>query len=168
MQTLEGSASLLLPPATKLRQSLGLCLRRGGLCLGGLCPGVSVQGVSVRGVSILGVSVQGMSLQGVSVGGSPRESISRGVSVLGVSAQGMSLPRRCLCPGGSLSEGSLSGESLPQRHPQYGNMRAISILLECILVSQEEALGTPPSGYFFLESANVTDWTGRLFILSIC
>ena len=129
-----------------------------GLCPGGLCPG----GLYLGGLC------PGMSLQGVSVGGSPRESISRGVSVLGVSSQGMSLPRRCLCPGGSLSEGSLSGESLRQRHPQYGNMRAISILLECILVSQEEALGTPPSGYFFLESANVTDWTGRLFILSIC
>ena len=54
-----------------------------------------------------------------------------------------------LCPGGSLSRGSLSrgwgvsvhggggvlsGRSLSRRSPHYDNMRAVSILLECILV----------------------------------
>ena len=71
-----------------------------------VCPqeGVSVQGVPVQGVSVQGVPVQG----GLCPGGS----LSREVSVQGG-----------LCPGGSLSK----------RTP-YGNVRAVRILLECILV----------------------------------
>ena len=48
---------------------------------------------------------------------SGRGSLSGGFSVQGVSVQGG------LCPGGSLSG-----------RPPYGNMRAVRILLECILV----------------------------------
>ena len=43
---------------------------------------------------------------------------------VGVSAQGV------LCPGGSLSSAGLC-----QGDPLYGNVRAVPILLECILVS---------------------------------
>ena len=112
MQTLEGGASLLLSPATKLRQSnvfTPVCdsVHRGGLglCLGGLPSGVSVQGVSVRGSLFLG-----------------------------------SLSRGCLCPGGLCPGVSVHGVSvwgvIPTETPPYGNMRAVSILLKCILVSE--------------------------------
>ena len=65
-------------------------------------------GLSVQGISVLGVSVQGRDLY-------PRVSVWRGVSVNGG-----------LCQGGSLSG----------RPPMllYGYVRAVRILLECILV----------------------------------
>ena len=78
---------------------------------GCLCPGRSL---SRRGLCPEGVFVRG--------GPCPGWSLSRGFSVQGVSVWG-SLSRS-FCPGGSLSE----------RPPSpYGNMRAVRILLECIL-----------------------------------
>ena len=77
----------------------------------------------------------------VSVWGSlcPVGSLSGGVSVQGwrVSVQGVSV--QGLCPGESLSRGSLFGGCLSRgvsfmEIPLYGNERAIRILLECILV----------------------------------
>ena len=64
----------------------------------------------------------GVSAQGVSVLG---ESLSWGVSV-----QGQSLSMEGLCPGGSLSRGVSVRET-----PLYSNEQAVSILLECILVT---------------------------------
>ena len=86
-----------------------------GLCLGGLCPGGSL--------SREGVSVQGRGLC-LGRGSLSREgSLSRALCPGWVSVQGS------LCPVASLSRGSLSGRS-----PQYGNVRAVCIPLECILV----------------------------------
>ena len=84
---------------------------QGDLCPGGLCPGGS-----------LGCLCPG----GLCPGGG---SLSRKVSVQGVYAQeGVSICRASV-QGGSLSKGG----SLSER-PPYGNMRAVRILLECILV----------------------------------
>ena len=82
----------------------------------GLCPGGGSWSLS-RGVGVWGVSVQGWSLskgplsRGLCLGWS----LSGGVSVQGncfcrrgVSAWGSLCRKRGLCPGGSLSEGSLS------------------------------------------------------------
>ena len=58
-------------------------------------------------------------------------------SQVSVCPQGGSLSRGGLCPGGSLFRGSLSrGFTVlcPER-PPYGNVRAVHILLECILVT---------------------------------
>ena len=59
--------------------------------------------------------------------------VSRDISVQeGVSVWG----RGCLCPEGSLSRRGVSVQGdLCQGDPLYGNMRAVRILLECILVS---------------------------------
>ena len=95
------------------------------LFTGGLCPvGVSVQGDLCPEVLYPGGSLSRGSLSESLCPGDP--SLSRGCVCLG----GVSVHGGCLCPGWSLSKGrgSLSG-----RHP-YGNVRAVRILLECILV----------------------------------
>ena len=61
-------------------------------------------------------------------------SLSRGVSV-GVFVQG-SLSRGVCIQGGLGPEGSLSREGVPVSSHPYGNVRAVRILLECILVCQ--------------------------------
>ena len=106
------------------------------LFTGGLCPG----GISAQG----GVCLDGCLNRWVlctrgwylSRGGS----LSRRVSVQGVSVQrevsvqGSLCTEGGLCPGESLYRGwSLSGGSLSGR-PPYGNVRAVRVLLECILV----------------------------------
>ena len=119
---------------------------------GSLCPGEGDLSVQERGVSVQekGVSVQ---KRGVSLsrrGGSlsrTRGSLSgRGGSLC--PGERVSLSRRgglclgegCLCPGGVSVQGSMSkgeGESLsgtPLPRPSYGYVRAVCILLECILV----------------------------------
>ena len=117
------------------------CLRfcsRGGLCPGG----VSVQEVSVQvglwpGVLCPGASLSRRSLsrmvsvqEGVSVQGD----LSRGVSVQGISVQKVSVQMGLclsgLCPGVSV-QGGLFQADLPLL---YDYVRAVSILLECILV----------------------------------
>ena len=50
-----------------------------------------------------------------------------------VCVQGISV-QEGLCPGGSLSMGSLSGRP-PRQRPMYGEVRAVHILLEFFLVS---------------------------------
>ena len=115
-----------LPHATKLRQGnvfTFICdsVHRGeGLCLGILCP---------KGVSVLCLGVlcpKGVSLQG--------GSLSRGLCPRGFSVQG-SLSKGVLCPGVFCPGGLCPGGGLYQEDPPYGNMRAVRILLECILVS---------------------------------
>ena len=151
-----------LPPAMKLREGnvLHLCviLFTGGLCPGGVSvqrrgpPGerVPVQGwdgmdslCPERGLCPEGVSVQRGSL-----------SLCPGGLCLFVHSSSLSgdlYPVGVLCPGGSLSGGSLSRGVFVQRgvsiqgsltsrgsmseKPPYGNVRAVRILLECILVN---------------------------------
>ena len=90
----------------------GLCSRRGGLCMG-----VYFQGgcLCLEGGSLsMGVSVQGGCL-----------CLGRGLCPGEVSVQlrGTLSREGDLCPGDSLSG-----------RPPYGNVRAVRILLECILV----------------------------------
>ena len=78
-----------------------------------------------------GVSVQ----EGLCPGGALSREVSvqrRGVSVQGALCSGGSLFRG-LSVQGVLTRGSLS-RGLCQGDPPYGNMRAVRILLECILV----------------------------------
>ena len=77
-----------------------------------VCHSIHRWGVSVRGVSVRGSGL-----------------CSRGISVWGLSVQRGLCPREGLSPGGALPGGSLSG-----RPPPYVNVRAVRILLECILV----------------------------------
>ena len=84
---------------------------------GGLCPGrVSVWESLSRGVSVQGSLSRKVSVQGVSV----HEGLCPGVPV-----------QEGLCPGGLCLGGSLSGR------PPYGNVRAVRIILECILVTDK-------------------------------
>ena len=53
------------------------------------------------------------------------------LSTGGSLSKGGSLSRGCLCRGGSLSGGLCHRDPTP---PLYGNVRAVRILLECILV----------------------------------
>ena len=133
---------LLLPLATKLREGnvfTPVCdsVHRGSLSWGDLFPGgVCLEGSLNRWVLCTGgwyLSRGGSLSRRVSVQGGlctegglcPGESLYRGRSL----SRG-SLSRGGLCTGGlwSLSGGSLSGR------PPYGNVRALRILLECILV----------------------------------
>ena len=120
----------------------------------GLCPGrVSVQGVSVwqglcQGrISIQGVGVcpGGVSVQGGFCLGALWQDLCPGGLCPGrISVQGVGLfPGVVSVQGGSLSGGvvwstgvSVQGGSLSGGggEPQYGNVRAVRILLECILV----------------------------------
>ena len=94
----------------------------GDLCLGGLCPGR---------VSVFGsLSGEGLCLGSLCPGDGPRSggnlcpgSLAGGISVQGVSVQGG------LCPGGLCL-----GVSVTET-PCYGNVRAVGILLEYILVN---------------------------------
>ena len=79
----------------------------------GLCPGLSL----TRGVSVWGSLSRGISVQ--------TDSLCRGVSVQGVSVQGISVGQESV------------------RETPYGNMRAVRILLECILVSYHFSVFMP-------------------------
>ena len=89
----------------------GLC--PGGLCPGGLCPGGLCRGVSVQGVGGLCQGRRGLCPGGLHLGG--------------------------LCLGGLCPGGSLLGRPPRQRPHQYSNKWAVSILLECILVTNATA-----------------------------
>ena len=138
----------------------GICLSTGGITVqGGLClreslfVGVSVHGGSLSvGVSVCGslclwVSVRGSLSVAVSVwgslfGGSLSRGSVQGISVQeGVSVQGdLCLGYLCLgdlCPGRSMSRGGLCLWVSVTKTPlllQCSNVRAVRILLECILV----------------------------------
>ena len=106
-------------PQTKLRQ---------GNVFTPVCDSVHRVG---GGTMSRGVSVRGcLCPEGLCPAGSLswEVSLSRGVSVLGVSFQRESLSWGCLCPGRPLSRRP------PSPLPPYGYVRAIRILLECILV----------------------------------
>ena len=118
----------------------GLCpgwsLSRGVSFEGGFCLGVSVKEVSVQGVSVRGVSISGVSVRGVSVhGGSlSRRSLSGGPLSRRVSVWGFSIWGGCLSRGVSV------------RVPPYCYVRAMCILLECILVRKHGSTDPDPEG----------------------
>ena len=90
-------------------------MSRGSLSRGSLSRGVSVRGSLSRGFLFGGGYLSRVLCPGGSLS---RRSLSRGVSVQG-----------SLGPGGSLSRGVCPGR------PPYSNVRAVCILLECILVN---------------------------------
>ena len=111
LQELRGISDFILVTCREDNVFTAVCLSTGGGSLSGgslsggsLSRAVSFQGISVLGTSLsTGVFVQGflsraVSVQGVSV---------QGVSIQGVSVQGVSV-QGGLCPGQSLSMGSLS------------------------------------------------------------
>ena len=122
-------------------------LSMGSLSRGSLSKRVSVQGVPVQGVSVQGdLSPRGL-CSGVSVQGGlcpGRGSLVRGsLSREVVSVQGGGLyPGRGALALESLCRGSLSrGVSVREIPPlPYGNVRAVRILLECLLVRKERKL----------------------------
>ena len=123
----------ILSPANEVCEGYvftGVCLSTGGL---GLCPGggVSVQGISVWVGLCLGLSgfCSGWSLSGA------LWFLFRMVSVQRCLCLGVSLPGGS-SPKGSLSRGISVWRGLCHRPPPspYGNVQAVHILLECILV----------------------------------
>ena len=53
-----------------------------------------------------------------------------------------------LCPGGSSVKGGLCQGDPPDRDPPYGNVHAVRILLECILVFFDQSCNTFHFGCF--------------------
>ena len=129
------SQVLVCPQGISFQEDLCLGVSvQGGLHPADLCLGVSVHrgSLSTGGLCPLGVSVGGLCPGGLCWG-----SLSTGGLCLGVSVQGDLYPGGVclggLCPEGISVKRSLSWGSLSRR-PPYGNVQAVRILLECILV----------------------------------
>ena len=146
-----------------LQGGLGLCpggslsregLCPGGLCLGGLClagflprenlhPGCGCLSRGGGGVSVQGGFCLGALWQGLCPGGlCPGKFSVQGVGLCpgcgslsrGVSVQGGHCPGGSGGPRGSLGGLCPRGVFVGGGRPPYGNVRAVRILLECILV----------------------------------
>ena len=110
-------------------QGRGLCPGKGSLsgegvsvCPGGLCPQWDLYPVGYLSGGSLWVSLSDLSMSRGSLSG--EGSLSRGLCPGWVSVQGVSVQWH-LCPGGLCQGGP---------PPQYGNVRAVCLPLECILV----------------------------------
>ena len=88
----------------------------------------------------------------------------RGFCSGAVSVQGVSVQRGGLCPGESLSGGSLCQGRLPP----HSEERAVRILLECILVMAVNSTCALANVTYLPFSIDIRDEKSNVFLMHIC